>query len=189
MTNKAAVALRDLLIRLEMSTAEPVEYSVQKQLTLWDRYDRVDRDNFSFYVTLRHFTGEFMGRHVGLTQADIVKFERGEQHTYRLPLDESFEPDAHMSVYEYNPLSNRNGPLSFEVHTSDEHGSIPAPDTCPAVAKLYDSSIERQRSNVTVLKNKEHDYEIRLCILMVVGQGHVDLQCLFNETDQFILYI
>ena len=53
MPDHAAEALRDLLIRLEMRTAEPVEYSVQKQLTLWDCYDRVDRDNFSFYVTLR----------------------------------------------------------------------------------------------------------------------------------------
>ncbi len=97
-----------------------------------------------------------------------------------------------MSVYVYNPLSNRNGPLSFEVHTSDQNDSISAievcvaPDTCPAVANLYDASIDSHRSNVTVLKNKEHDYEIRLCILMVAGQGHVDLQCLSNETDQFI---
>jgi len=177
MPDHAAVALRDLLIRLEIRTAEPVQYSVQKQLTLWDCYDRVDRDDFSFYVTLRHFTGEFMGRHVGLTQADIVKFERGEQHTYRLPLHQTCAPDAHMSVYVYNPLSNRNGPLSFEIQTSDEHASIPAaeacvaPDTCPAVAKLYDASIDSHRSNVTVLKNKEHDYEIRLCILMGAGQA------------------
>jgi hypothetical protein len=177
MRDKAVVALRELLIRLEMCTAEPVEYSVQKQLTLWDCYDRVDRDNFSYYVTLRHFSGEFMGRHVGLTKTDIVKFERGEQHTYRFPLNESGELDDHMIVYVYNPLSNRNGPLSFEIQTTDENGRIPAsescvtPDTCPEVAKLYDTSIERQIFNVTVLKNKDHDYKIRLCILMVSGQG------------------
>jgi hypothetical protein len=39
MPDHAAVTLRDLLIHLEIRTAEPVDYSVQKQLTLWDCYD------------------------------------------------------------------------------------------------------------------------------------------------------
>ena len=177
MCDKMVQALEELLMRLEMCKAEPIEYSVQRQLTLWDCYDRVEEAKFSFYVTLRHFSGEFMGKHVGLRPRDIVKFARGEEHTYRLETGGSGAGGDHMSVYVYNPGVNGNGTLSFEVQTTEEKGTIPAaiacvaPDTCPAVVKLQGVSIARQGGNVTVLKNTEHDYEIRLCILMVGGGG------------------
>jgi hypothetical protein len=159
------MALAELLMRLDMCKAEAVEYSVERQLTLWDCRDRVEAKTFSFYVTLRHFSGEFMGKHVGLREGDIAKFERGEEHTYRLPAGACGVAGQHMSVYVYNPGVNGNGTLSFAVETTDARASLPAavacvaPDTCPAVVQLHDA-------NVTVLRNKEHDYEIRLCILM-----------------------
>jgi len=162
------MALPELLMRLDMCKAEPVEYSVERQLTLWDCHDRVEENKFSFYVTLRHFSGEFMGKHVGLQEGDITKFERGEAHTYRLPAGACGAGGAHMSVYVYNPGVNGNGTLSFAVETTDARASLPAavarvaPDTCPAVVQLHDTS----RSIITRLRNKEHDYEIRLCILV-----------------------
>ena len=158
------MALPELLMRLDMCKAEPVEYSVERQLTLWDCRDRVEAKTFSFYVTLRHFSGEFMGKHVGLQDGDIAKFERGEEHTYRLPSGAGGE---HMSVYVYNPAVCENGSLNFNISTTDVEGAgatqvCVEADNCQAVCKFGSQSM--QTGHVTRLVSRDDNYLVEVRI-------------------------
>ena len=126
--------LVELLVRVVACRrgAHKVEYSREDGRTLWDGGDRVEHADagaggentackkYSFYVTLHHFSGEGgdgIGRHVALAPADIVHFAGGEQHVYRLRKGSG--ASEHLSVYVYNPSVNGNGPLKFEVRTTD----------------------------------------------------------------------
>ena len=157
--------LRDLVIISEMRATQPVQYSVQRQRTLWDADDRVEEEQRRFYVTLRHFSGQFMGRHVGLTGV-LEKFtdRRGEKRTYRLPVGTS--PGEHLSVYVYNPAVCTNGELHFEISTSDTHCRAATervrvhPDSCPAVCRFACPSM--QTAHVTRLLTRDDNYLIEL---------------------------
>jgi hypothetical protein len=78
--------LKNLLIIMEIRQTQPVRYSLEKGATLWDGGDRVDEKTRCFYVTLRHFNGEIIGRHVGLVcEVEKLRDEWGERRTFRLP--------------------------------------------------------------------------------------------------------
>ena len=120
--------LVELLVRVVACRrgAHRVEYSREDGRTLWDGGDRVEHvdaaagKKYGFYVMLHHFSGEGgdgIGRHVALKPADIVHFAGGEQHVYRLR--KGAGASEHLSVYVYNPSVNANGPLQFEVRTTD----------------------------------------------------------------------
>ena len=66
--------LKNLLLIIEIRKTKPVQYSVERGATLWDGGDRVEEKTRCFYVTLRHFSGEVIGRHVGLS-GDIERLE------------------------------------------------------------------------------------------------------------------
>lgn len=161
--------LHDLLIIAEMRKIKPVKYSIQKQHTLWDGGDRVEERKRRFYVTLRHFHGEIIGRHVGLT-VDVEKFNnnRGERRTYSLPVGTSL--DEHLSVYVYNPAVCENGSLDFDISTTDNQCNTPTknvcvePDNCQEVFKFAYPSM--QKGHVTRLLNRDDNYHIELHIIL-----------------------
>ena len=151
---------------------KPVEYSVQEQKTLWDGGDRVEERTRMFYVTLRHFNGEVIGRHVGLI-GDVEKLEDewGERRTYRLSAGTG--EDEHLSVYVYNPAVCGNGTLPINVSTTDEGCAVRTKtvcveaDDCQAVFKFGCQSM--QKGHVTRLINGDDNYLVELRIL--IGGG------------------
>lgn len=170
--------LFELLVRVRACRrhAQKVEYSREDGRTLWDGGDRVEHADgagkYSFYVTLHHFSGEDgegIGQHVALACADVRKFAGGEEHRYRLRRGTGAK--EHLSVYVYNPSVHANGPLRFEVRTTDAlQGQGPRcvcvdEDTCPAVVKFERASM--QASHVTELRRLEHAYRIVLRIEFV----------------------
>ena len=163
--------LVELLVRVVACRrdAHRVEYSREDGRTLWDAGDRVEYEKYGFYVTLHHFSGERgdgIGRHVALAPADVVYFAGGEKHVYRLRRGAG--ASEHLSVYVYNPSVNRNGPLRFEVRSTDalqrqEARCVEvAEDTCPTVLRFGCASM--QTGHETVLRRLEHAYEVRLQI-------------------------
>jgi len=173
--------LFELLVRVKTCRrgAAKVEYSREDGRTLWDGGDRVEHADagsgaakYSFYVTLHHFGGEaagIIGQHVALAPADIVKFCGGEEHRYRLRRGRG--AGEHLSVYVYNPAVHANGPLRFEVSTTDAVQQTGAfcvcveEDTCPAVATFGCASM--QDGHATVLRRLEHEYQVVLRIEFV----------------------
>ena len=172
--------LVDLLVRVHACRrdAQKVEYSREDERTLWNGGDRVEHagaaggKEYSFYVTLHHFNGEAsgkIGQHVALAPADVVKFCGGEEHRYRLRCGRG--ASEHLSVYVYNPSVNRNGPLKFEVRTTDAvqrqgpWSVCVEEDTCPAVVKFGRASM--QVGHETHLRRLEHAYEVVLKIEFV----------------------
>jgi len=175
--------LLQLLVRVHACRrgAQKVEYSREDGRTLWDGGDRVEYKKYSFYVTLHHFSGEDgdgIGQHVALAPADVVKFCGGEEHRYRLRRGRG--ATEHLSVYVYNPSVNANGPLWFEVSTTDavqKTGPFCVcveEDTCPAVVKFGRAGM--QREHTTHLRRLEHAYEVVLKIEFV-GETHRCLDC------------
>ena len=165
--------LAALLLVVEMRRTEAVAYSVrfseEREATLWDGGDRVEEAARTFYVALRHFSGELIGRHVGLSGA-VVRWARGETRTYRLKGGlggrAGGRAGGHLSLYVYNPGVNRNGALSFGVCGSDEcarEGVCVAADTCPAV--LVWGRAQMRGELVTELVNRADGYVIRVRIL------------------------
>ena len=161
--------LEQLLIIVQMRNTKPVEYSVQKSGTLWDAGDRVEERHRFFYVTLRHFSGEIIGRHVGLI-CDIEKLEDewGERRTYRLLV--ATRQDEHLVVYVYNPAVCQNGTLSFFINTTDTKATVQTQtvsveaDNCQAVFKFAYPSM--QKGHVTRLISKDDNYLIELRIFL-----------------------
>lgn len=160
--------LAALLLVVEMRRTEAVAYSVQysveREATLWDGGDRVEERALTFYVALRHFSGELIGRHVGLSGA-VLRSAGGETRTYRLE-GGGGRAGEHLSLYVYNPGVNRNGALSFGVCGSDEcarEGVCVAADTCPAV--LVWGRAQMRGELVTELVNRADGYVIRVRIL------------------------
>ena len=163
--------LVELLVRVVACRrgAHRVEYSREDGRTLWDGGDRVEYAQSSFYVTLHHFSGERgdgIGRHVALAPADVVYFAGGEQHRYRLRRGAG--ASEHLSVYVYNPSVHANGPLRFEVRTTDalqrqEARCVEvAEDTCPTVLRFGCASMQTRHE--TVLRRLEHEYRVELKI-------------------------
>jgi hypothetical protein len=161
--------LLQLLVRVHACRrgAQKVEYSREDGRTLWDGGDRVEYKKYSFYVTLHHFSGEAgdgIGQHVAVAPADVAKFCGGEKHVYRLRRGSGAR--EHLSVYVYNPAVNANGPLRFEVRTTDavqrtESRCVEvAEDTCPTVLRFGCASM--QTGHETVLRRLEHEYQIVL---------------------------
>lgn len=161
--------LEQLLIIIQMRKTKPVEYSVQKPGTLWDAGDRVEERHRFFYVTLRHFSGEIIGRHVGLIcEVEKLKDYWGERRTYRLPV--ATRQDEHLVVYVYNPAVCQNGTLSFYINTTDTKAtaqtqtvSVEA-DSCQSVFKFAYPSM--QKGHVTRLISKDDNYLIELRIFL-----------------------
>ena len=161
--------LEQLLIIIQMRKTKPVEYSVQKPGTLWDAGDRVEERHRFFYVTLRHFSGEIIGRHVGLI-CDIEKLEDewGERRTYRLPV--ATRQDEHLVVYVYNPAVCQNGTLSFFINTTDTKATVQTQtvsveaDNCQAVFKFAYPSM--QKGHVTRLISRDDNYLVELRIFL-----------------------
>jgi hypothetical protein len=98
-----------------------------------------------------------------------VKFCGGEEHRYRLRRGRG--AGEHLSVYVYNPSVHANGPLRFEVSTTDavqQTGPFCVcveEDTCPAVATFGRASM--QDGHATVLRRLEHEYQVVLRIEFV----------------------
>jgi hypothetical protein len=114
--------MKNLLIIIEIRKTRPVQYSVEKGSTLWDGGDRVEEKTRCFYVTLRHFIGEIIDRHVGLVcEVEKLEDEWGERRTYRLPV--GTRGGEHLDVYVYNPEACENGTLNFDIITTDIQGS------------------------------------------------------------------
>jgi hypothetical protein len=158
--------LAALLLIVEMRQTEPVEYSVERGAVLWDGGDRVEERARTFYVSLRHFSGEIIGRHVGLSGA-VLRSARGETRTYRLRKGAGTSAGEHLSLYVYNPGVNRNGALSFAMCGRDKcerEGVCVAPDTCPAVAKWECAGMPRGLE--TELVNTEDGYVIKVRIFV-----------------------
>ena len=158
--------LEQLLIIVQMRNTKPVEYSVQKPGTLWDAGDRVEERHRFFYVTLRHFSGEIIGRHVGLI-CDIEKLEDewGERRTYRLPA--GARGGEHLAVYVYNPAVCENGSLNFDISTTDAEVAGPTQvcveaDNCQAVCKFGCQSM--QKGHVTRLVSRDDNYLVEVRI-------------------------
>ena len=173
--------LKKLLIIIEMHKTQPVVYSIEKQETLWDGGDRVEERKRQFYVTLRHFSGEIIGKHVGLSQpVEKLKDEWGERRTYRLPVGTA--PDEHLVVYVYNPAVCENGTLPIEVstvnlntadiHTTDHQNATPttdfcvevSPDNCQAVLKFDCQNM--QTGHLARLLNTDDNYLVELRIFL-----------------------
>jgi hypothetical protein len=160
-----------------------VAYSREDGRTLWDGGDRVEHADagaggkeYGFYVTLHHFSGEDgdgIGRHVALAPGRVVHFAGGEEHRFRLRRGRG--AGEHLSVYVYNPAVNANGPLRFEVSTTDAvQKSGPfcvcvEEDTCPAVVRFERASM--QAGHRTVLRRLEHEYQVVLRIEFVGEAG------------------
>ena len=173
--------LKKLLIIIEMHKTQPVVYSIEKQETLWDGGDRVEERKRQFYVTLRHFSGEIIGRHVGLTE-EVEKLEDywGERRTYRLPV--ATRENEHLVVYVYNPAVCENGTLPIEISTANlnttdisttDHQNATSetdfcvevePDNCQAVLKFDYQNM--QKGHVTRLLNTDDNYLIELRIFL-----------------------
>jgi hypothetical protein len=181
--------LAQLLIIVEMRKTQPVQYSVQKPQTLWDGGDRVEERSRRFYVTLRHFSGEIIGQHVGLV-GPVEKLEngRGERRTYRIPV--GTVPNEHLCVYVYNPAVCENGTLPIEIstvnmnapeitrHQHAHHSAKPTsdapttdfcvsvePDKCQAVLTFHHQNMHN--SHVTRLFNTDDNYLVELHIFLV----------------------
>ena len=167
--------LVELLVRVVASRrgAHRVQYSREDGRTLWDGGDRVEHaegaKRYGFYVMLQHFSGEGgdgIGRHVALAPADVVHFAGGEQHRYRLRRGAG--ASEHLSVYVYNPSVRQNGPLKFEVRTTDatqRQGPFcveVAEDTCPTVLRFGCASM--QVGHESELRRLEHEYRVELKI-------------------------
>jgi hypothetical protein len=172
MAHEEEERLLGLLVRVVACRrgTQKVEYSREDGRTLWDGGDRVEHaegaKQYGFYVTLHHFNGEIIGKHVALAPADVVKFCGGEKHVYRLRRGSG--ENEHLSVYVYNPAVNGNGPLRFEVSTTDAVQRMEArcvqvaEDTCPTVLRFGCASM--QKGHETVLRRLEHEYQIVLQI-------------------------
>ena len=175
--------LAQLLIIIEMRKTTPVQYSVQKPQTLWDGADRVEERSRRFYVTLRHFSGEIIGQHVGLSEpVEKLKDEWGERRTYRLPV--GVIPAEHLVVYVYNPAVCENGTLPIEISTADisttdnlntvdmHQNATPQtdvcvevdPDNCQAVLKFDCENM--QTGHVARLLNTDDNYLVELRIFL-----------------------
>jgi hypothetical protein len=159
--------LKNLLIIIEIRKTQPVRYSVEKGATLWDGGDRVEEKTRCFYVTLRHFNGEIIGRHVGLVcEVEKLRDEWGERRTYRLPA--GARGGEHLAVYVYNPAVCDNGSLNFVISTTDKQGAGLAesvsvePDNCQAVCKFGCQSM--QEGHVTRLVSRDDNYLVELRI-------------------------
>ena len=158
--------LEQLLLIIQMRKTKPVEYSVQKPGTLWDAGDRVEEQKRCFYVTLRHFSGEIIGRHVGLVcEVEKLEDEWGERRTYRLPA--GTREGEHLAVYVYNPAVCENGSLNFDISTTEIQGSGPTQvsveaDNCQAVCKFGCPSM--QTGHVTRLVSRDDNYLVELRI-------------------------
>ena len=155
--------LKNLLIVVEIRKTQPVRYSIQKGATLWDGGDRVEERTRCFYVTLRHFNGEIIGRHVGLVcEVEKLRDEWGERRTYRLPV--GTREGEHLALYVYNPEVCANGSLNFDVSTTDIQGSGLAEavsveaDNCQAVCKFGCQSM--QTGHVTRLVSRDDKYVV-----------------------------
>ena len=163
---EAVAKLAALLLVVEMRQTEPVAYSVEREAVLWDGGDRVEERARTFYVSLRHFSGEIIGRHVGLS-GEVVRSAKGETRTYRLESGAGQRAGGHLSLYVYNPGVNRNGALSFAMCGRDKcqrEGVCVAADTCPAVAKW--ECARMQGGHLTELVNKEDGYAITVRIFV-----------------------
>jgi hypothetical protein len=162
---EAVAKLAELLVIVEMRRTEPVAYSVEREAVLWDGGDRVEERARTFYVALRHFSGELIGRHVGLSGA-VVRSARGETRTYRLRRGAGTRPGEHLNLYVYNPGVNQNGALSFALCGRDActagHVCV-APDTCPAVLKWECAGTQGLE---TELVNREDGYAITVRVLV-----------------------
>jgi hypothetical protein len=180
--------LAQLLIIVQMRKTKPVVYSIEKPQTLWDGGDRVEERTRRFYVTLRHFSGEIIGQHVGLVgPVEKLKDNFGERRTYRLPVGTI--PNEHLCVYVYNPAVCENGTLPIEINTVDmnapkttrhqhaHHSAKPTsdapttdfcvsvePDQCQAVLTFHHQSIHN--SHVTRLFNTDDNYLVELRIFL-----------------------
>ena len=158
--------LKNLLIVIEIRKTKPVQYSVEKGATLWDGGDRVEEKTRCFYVTLRHFNGEIIGRHVGLVcEVEKLEDEWGERRTYRLPA--GARGGEHLVVYVYNPAVCENGSLNFDISTTDMQGSGPTQvsveaDNCQAVCKFGSQSM--QTGHVTRLVSRDDNYLVEVRI-------------------------
>jgi hypothetical protein len=171
-----------------MRKTQPVQYSVQKPQTLWDGGDRVEERSRRFYVTLRHFSGEIIGQHVGLV-GPVEKLEngRGERRTYRIPV--GTKEGEHLCVYVYNPAVCENGTLPIEISTVDmnapeitrhqhaHHSAKPTsdppttdfcvsvePDKCQAVLTFHHQNMHN--SHVARLFNTDDNYLVELHIFL-----------------------
>jgi hypothetical protein len=171
--------LKKLLIIIEMHKTQPVVYSIEKQETLWDGGDRVEERKRQFYVTLRHFSGEIIGKHVGLSQpVEKLKDEWGERRTYRLPVGTI--PSEHLVVYVYNPAVCENGTLPIDINTVDinttdartthQQSTLPPKtvsveaDNCQAVIKFDCQNM--QKGHVTRLLNTDDNYLVEMRIFL-----------------------
>ena len=158
--------LKNLLIVIEIRKTKPVQYSVEKGATLWDGGDRVEEKTRCFYVTLRHFNGEIIGRHVGLVcEVEKLEDEWGERRTYRLPA--GTREGEHLAVYVYNPAVCENGSLNFDISTTDMQGSGPTQvsveaDNCQVVCKFGSQSM--QTGHVTRLVSRDDNYLVEVRI-------------------------
>ena len=168
--------LKGLLLKVEMRRTAAVEYSPESAWTLWDGGDRVEERTRRFYVTLRHFDGDLIGRHVGLSgDVERLEDEWGERRTYRLPAGAG--AGEHLSVYVYNPAVCANGTLPINISTTDEQSAGPfqaasvAPDTCEAVFTFGVQSM--QKGHVTRLVNRDDNYLVELRILYVEARCHL----------------
>ena len=161
--------LEQLLLIIQMRKTKPVEYSVQKPGTLWDAGDRVEEQKRCFYVTLRHFSGEIIGRHVGLVcEVEKLEDEWGERRTYRLAA--GTREGEHLVVYVYNPAVCENGSLNFNISTTDTKGAVQTEtacveaDNCQAVFKFGCQSM--QEGHVTRLISRDDNYLVELRIFL-----------------------
>jgi hypothetical protein len=171
--------LKNLLIIIEMHKTQPVVYSIEKQETLWDGGDRVEERKRQFYVTLRHFSGEIIGKHVGLSKpVEKLKDLWGERRTYRLPVGTA--PEEHLVVYVYNPAVCENGTLPIDINTvdinttdartTDQQSTLPTKtvsveaDNCQAVLKFDCRNM--QKGHVTRLLNTDDNYLVEMRILL-----------------------
>ena len=171
--------LLDLLIVIHK--IKPVEYSVQKQKTLWDAGDRVEERRRCFYVTLRHFSGEIIGRHVAhICDIEKLEDERGERRTYRLPV--ATRQDEHLVVYVYNPAVCENGTLPIQISTvslntadvtTDHQNATSQPSFCVAVEPNKCQTVLKfdcqnmQTGHVTRLLNTDDNYLVELRIFLL----------------------
>jgi hypothetical protein len=174
--------LAQLLIIVEMRKTQPVQYSVQKPQTLWDAGDRVEELSRRFYVTLRHFSGEIIGQHVGLVgPVEKLQNGRGERRTYRLPV--GTQDGEHLCVYVYNPAVCENGTLPIEISTVDmnipetmrhQHAHHSAKPTSDAPTTDFCVSVEPDQCQAVLTFNRQN-----------MQHGHVTR--LFNTDDNYLV--
>ena len=157
--------LAQLLVIVEMRKTQPVQYSVQKPQTLWDGGDRVEERSRRFYVTLRHFSGEIIGQHVGLV-GPVEKLEngRGERRTYRIPV--GTKEGEHLCVYVYNPAVCENGTLPIEISTVDMNAPEITRHQHAHQAVLTFHHQNMHNSHVARLFNTDDNYLVELHIFL-----------------------